>query len=106
VQSNDIPAIGVLSENRAVGQTGGDAHLVVPELRGWDTNAMALVPTDRPPEKSGVLVRFDVRSSHAAIGVLTDGSGKPLPVGAAVTHGDGETVVGYDGEAYLQDLQA
>ena len=52
-----------------------------------------------PPEKAGVVVRFDVTRGKAAVVVLVDPSGKVLPVGATVvTNGGATTVVGFDGE--------
>jgi outer membrane usher protein len=120
VRSGDVPHIGVLYENRAMGQTGSNDRLLVPGLRAWESNTIALDPADmpldvqagsmlalvRPPEKSGVVVRFDLTRGKAAIVILVDGAGKLLPVGASVVaNGGAPTVVGYDGETYLQDLQ-
>lgn len=119
VQSGDTPGIGVLSENRLVGRTDSSGRLLVPDLRGWDTNAIALQPTDlppdvtagsirelvRPPEKSGVAVKFQVQRARSAIVVLVDTGGKPLPVGTQLQRADGSAaIVGYDGETYLEDL--
>jgi len=119
VRSGNVPNIGVLYENRAMGQTGSNDRLLLPGLRAWEQNTIALEPADlppdvqagsviarvRPPEKAGVVVRFDVTRGKAAVVVLVDPSGKVLPVGATVvTNGGATTVVGFDGETYLRDL--
>lgn len=121
VRSGDVSNVGVLYENRSVGQTGASGGLLVPGLRAWEANTITLDPADlppdvdaasvvahvRPPEKSGVAVRFNVKRSFAAVVVLVDGAGKPLPVGAAVlANGEQTAEVGYDGETYLQGLAA
>lgn len=52
------------------------------------------------------MVRFPVKTSHGALLRLVDEAGVPVPVGSTATlRGSGVTVpVGYDGEAYVQDL--
>ena len=60
----------------------------------------------RPADLSGVVVRFPMRVSHGALLRLVHESGRPLPVGSAATLATtGVAVpVGYDGEAYVEDL--
>jgi outer membrane usher protein len=103
-----------------IGRTGADGRLLVPNLRAWQSNTIALDPSDlppdieagslvahvRPPEKSGVLAAFEVKRSKAAVVVLVDRAGKPLPVGAAARANGAESAeIGYDGETYWQDLR-
>lgn len=120
VRSGNVSNIGVLYENRPAGRTGLFNAMVVPGLRAWESNTIALDPVDmppdvqagitsarvRPPEKSGVVLRFDMSRGAAAVVVLTDAAGKFLPLGStAVVNGTGApVVVGFDGETYLQDL--
>jgi len=61
----------------------------------------------RPQDRSGVVVKFPVKIDAGALLRLVDGSGKPLPVGSTATlKSSGAAVpVGYDGEAYVVDLQ-
>ncbi len=60
----------------------------------------------RPQDRSGVVVRFPVKTSHGALLRMVDEAGVPMPVGSTATlRTSGVTVpVGYDGEAYVQDL--
>lgn len=53
-------------------------------------------------------MRFGITRVRAAIIVLHDAQGAPLPVGSVVQReGDTErVVVGYDGETYLDNLQS
>ncbi|WP_038896562.1 FimD/PapC C-terminal domain-containing protein, partial [Xanthomonas vasicola] len=60
-----------------------------------------------PRQQSGVAVHFGITRVRAAIVVLHDVQGAPLPVGSVVQR-DGSServVVGYDGETYLDNLQ-
>src|SRR6185312_12281305 len=57
-----------------------------------------------PADRAGTLVNFGITPIRAASVILTDGSGKPLPLGSEVRiHGQtGEpALVGYDGAVYL-----
>jgi len=51
-------------------------------------------------------VRFPIRFSHSALVKLVDDAGSPIPLGSTATlQGSGTLApVGYDGEAYLEDL--
>jgi outer membrane usher protein len=120
VDTNGMPGVHVLEENRPIGITGSDGKLLVPDLRSFDTNHLAIDPTDvpvdavvpyvsrdvRPQDRSGAVVKFPIHASHGALLVLVDKSGKPLPLGSSATlQASGATVpVGYDGEAFVEDL--
>ena len=122
VDTNGLAGVHVLHENRVVGITDAAGHLLVPDLRGFDVNYLAIDPTDippdttlnvatrevRPPQKSGIVLRFAVTISHGALLRLVDAGGAPVPVGSTATlQATGATVpVGYDGEVYVQDLSA
>jgi outer membrane usher protein len=91
-------------------------------MRSFDLNHIAISPTDipadvtidvatremRPQDRSGVVVKFQVKISHAALLRLVDGAGAPMPLGSAATlRATGVTVpVGYDGDAYVEDLSS
>jgi outer membrane usher protein len=62
----------------------------------------------RPQDRSGVIVRFPLKTSRGALLRLTDDTGQPLPVGSAATLRSTSVAspVGHGGEAYLVDLQA
>jgi outer membrane usher protein len=60
----------------------------------------------RPQDRSGVVVKFPVTISHGALLRLVDEAGAAVPLGStARLRATGSIVpVGYDGEAYVQDL--
>lgn len=122
VDTGKIGPVHVQQENRDVGTTGSSGRLLVPDLRSYDLNHISVVPTDiaidltldrakreiRPRDRSGVVVRFEVKTSHAATLKLMDEAGELIPVGStARLRGTGQVVpVGYDGVAYVEDLEA
>jgi outer membrane usher protein len=122
VDTNGVPGVRVLYENREVGRTDSGGRLLAPDLRSYDVNHLAIdagdIPIDaqtpfaardiRPPTKSGVVVKFPIRRTNGALIVLVDELGKPLPLGSMATlaaTGVAYTV-GYDGEAFIEDLGA
>jgi outer membrane usher protein len=120
VDTSPMPHVHVLQENRDVGATSSSGRLLVPDMRSFDVNRITIEPTDIPPDTtiddasravrpqdlSGVVIKFPVKVSHAALLRLIDKAGLALPVGAtARLLATGVLApVGYDGEAYLQDL--
>ena len=120
VDTSPIPHVHVFQENRNVGSTNSSGRLLVPDMRAFDLNQIAIEPTDIPPEatinvakrelrpqdRSGVVVRFPIKFSHAALLRLVDEAGSPLPLGSTATlRATGAIVpVGYDGDAYVEDL--
>ena len=122
VDTDGAAGVHVLQENRPVGVTDSAGTRLVPDLRSYEANRLAIdladVPMDstvtepsrmvRPADRSGVVVHIPVRLSHGALLVLVDAAGKPIPVGShAVLGGGGAPMtVGYDGEAFATGLQA
>jgi len=122
VDTSGMKDVRVLNENREVGRTDSAGRLLVPDLRAFDVNHLAIEPTDvpadatvpfttrdvRPQDRAGVVVRFPVRVSHGALLRLVDEAGQPIPVGSTGTLvKTGSAVpVGYDGEAFVEDLEA
>jgi outer membrane usher protein len=122
VDTNGLAGVRVLHENREAGRTNASGKLLVPDLRSFDINRLAIDPDDVPPDstidvitrevrpqdRSGVVVRFPVKVSRGALLQLVDEAGVPLPVSSTATlQATGTTVpVGYDGNAYVQDLSA
>jgi len=112
--------VRILQENRDVGSTNAAGRLLVPDMRAFEVNHLAIDPTDipldatvdkttrdvRPQDRSGVVVKFAVRVSHGALLRLVDEAGHPVPVGStARLRTAGESVpIGFDGEAYLLNL--
>ncbi len=122
VDTNRLEHVRVLYENRDAGRTNSAGRLLVPDLRSFDVNRIGIDPTDIPPDaaiafttrevrpqdRSGVVVRFPVQISHGALLRLVDEAGMPMAVGStARLRATGTTVpVGYDGNAYVLDLDA
>jgi outer membrane usher protein len=120
VDAGGVAGVPVLYENRDAGRTDASGRRLVPDLRSFDVNRLSIDPTGlppdvlapqtarevRPPERSGVVVKFPVRIAHAALVVLQDEQGRPLPVGSMATLRPGGVAspVGYDGEAFFEDL--
>ena len=121
VDTNGLAHVHVLEENRDAGTTNSAGKLLLPDLRSFDINRIAVDPSDipqdssidtttrevRPQDRSGVVVRFAVKVSHGALLKLVDEAGVPVPMGSTATlRTTGDAVpVGYDGEAYVQGLE-
>ncbi|WP_353227670.1 fimbria/pilus outer membrane usher protein [Novosphingobium sp.] len=120
VRTGHIGNIPIQYENRPIGKTNADGLLIVPALMSYQNNRLSLDPSRLPPDivvgqaftivrprdGSGVIVDFAVTKVHAAVIVLHDSTGKPIPIGSLVTvDGAPDQTVGYDGEAYLNDLK-
>jgi outer membrane usher protein len=122
VDTQPVAHVRVYQENRPVGITNSSGRLLVPDLRSFDLNHIAIEPTDipadatlsvatrnlRPRDLSGVVITFPIKFNHAALIKLIDEAGAPLPVGSTATlRATGAIVpVGFDGEAYVEDLSA
>jgi len=123
VVDTGTPGVPVYHENRPVGETNSRGQLLVPNLRAYGNNKIAIDPKGlpvnaevetvedvvAPADRSGVLVKFATKSDvQAAVVILVDPNGKPLPVGAKgkLDGGDGDFVVGYDGRAFVKELKS
>ncbi|MGA8050164.1 MAG: fimbria/pilus outer membrane usher protein [Burkholderiales bacterium] len=122
VRVGDYPNVRVLKDNQVSARTDADGYAVLPRLRAYESNPIAIdqndVPFDArigslkldavPYYRSGVLVDFPVERVRAGTlhVVLEDGS--DLPSGAlARFEGRGpEFPVALQGEAYLEGFQA
>jgi outer membrane usher protein len=117
------PNIEVLYENRPAGATDSQGRLLIPNLRSYQNNSIAIDPRGLPleadaprtqsvvvpPDRAGIVVDFGVRAEvRAAVVIFTGGDGSFLAPGSTGrVEGSGETfVVGYDGRAYVKGLQA
>ncbi|MGB6967677.1 MAG: fimbria/pilus outer membrane usher protein [Methyloceanibacter sp.] len=117
------PNVTVQYENRPVGETNGRGLLLVPYLKSFQDNKIAIdpanlpidaeIPTTRavvvPADRGGVVVKFGIKeASQAALVTLVDDMGSPLGVGEqGRLEGDGQTfIIGYDGQAYIRGLAA
>lgn len=122
VSSNGIAGVPVHYENRLYGFTNEHGYLLLPDLRGWQRNRIAIDPdgmgvnyrlppleqTVTPADTGAVLVNFNVVRVHPALVVLLDRAGKPVTAGSEgrIRGGTEPFIVGMDGEAYLPDYVA
>jgi outer membrane usher protein len=120
VDTAPLGHVHVYEENRDVGTTGKSGRLLVPDMNAFEINHIGIDPNDvpadadmaldkrivRPQDRSGVVVKFPIHFSHSALLKLVDATGTPIPLGSTVTlRATGSVApVGYDGEAYLEDL--
>ena len=122
VDTDGLANVHVRSENRDVGTTNARGRLLVTDLRSFEVNHLSIEPTDvpvdttlgtairdvRPQDRSGLIVRFPVVVSHAALLRLVDGDGTPIALGSTMrlTATGALYPVGYDGQAYVEGLSA
>lgn len=120
VSTRSVPDVLIRSENRIYGRTDEKGYLLVPDLRGWQRNRLAIDPDDlgpnyrlgdleqfaTPADRSGVLVDFLVAWLNPAIVTLLDPNGQPVAAGrrGRLTGSGREIVIGFDGEAYVDDV--
>lgn len=121
----DVGAANVRVEhqNQPVGRTGKSGKILVPDLTAYEANSISIVADDlpmnadfaetekqvTPAELTGASVHFGVKPElQSAIVVLRDTEGRPLAPGTegVVSRTSERFVVGYDGQAYIKDLQA
>lgn len=121
VSTDGTPDVPVLREYVPIGRTDGRGYLLVPDLSGFEATRVGIDPLHLPadvevrttqrqvlPEAgAGVLARFPVTRYRAAQITLVDAKQRPLTPGSLVRHLQSgfETVVGYDGEAFVEDLR-
>lgn len=122
VVTTGVPDVEVLNENRRAGVTDSRGMLLIPTLRSYQNNKIAIDPTNlpvdneaatthdiaAPADRAGILVRFDVRKeTTAALVTFVGPDNRVLPAGAVGRMtGGGEFVVGYDGQAYIKGLSS
>lgn len=120
VSTDGTPGIPVMHQNRVIGRTNAAGYLLVPELNAYQRNdieidtlslpASASIPVSSrtvvPQARSGVLAHFPILQQAAAVLLLADEAGGPLPVGAHVLHEESDEVgvVGYDSMTFLSRL--
>lgn len=120
VDTNGVAGVHVTHENRPAGVTDAGGQLLVPDLLPWYDNNLAIDPGDvpvdaqvpylartvRPPDRSGVVVRFPITKTNGALLVLVDEAGQPIALGSTATLRTTGVVVpvGYDGEAFVENL--
>jgi outer membrane usher protein len=119
VSTSGVADIPILSENRTYGRTNARGYLLLPDMRGWQRNRVAINPDElgadyrlgvleqfaTPADQAGALVRFEMQHVHPLRVVLRGPDGGFVPAGSRGTLDTGARVlVGFDGEAYLDDV--
>lgn len=115
------PGIPVLYENRPVGSTDSKGMLLVPTLRSYEKNNIAIDPTNLPVDAEvegtsqtvspanhgGLLVNFKVHSdTDSALIIFTMSGGAFVSAGSpGKIEGGDDFVVGYDGQSFVRHLR-
>lgn len=114
----DVP---VLLENRPIGRTDEDGVLLVTPLNAYQRNRIGISPLNLPADVriddversvvpmrgTGTHVGFALENRRGLSLALVDAAGEPLPAGSRIRRAGGtDGVVGYDGQVYLEDVEA
>lgn len=113
--------VRIYAENQLIGKTNGQGYALVPRLRPYEQNRLAIEQADLPMSAqiraleikvvprfgSAVLADFPVTQNRDGLLRLFLDDGEPLPLGAVVVvEGQRERFpVGYGGELYLTGLE-
>jgi outer membrane usher protein len=116
----DYPDVRLLADNQPAGRTDARGNALIPRLRAYDRNVIAIDQRDLPMDaeigslrreaipyfRSGVEIIFPVRHSRGATFTVHLEDGSPLPLGAAVSiiGQDAVYTVGEGGEVYVAGL--
>lgn len=122
VSTNGVAGVPVRLENRLVGTTDKNGQLLVTQLRAWEHNKLSIDPLALPADlrleateteavpagRVGVKAQFKMRRVRMVQFSVTDAAGNLLPAGTTVQvqGSDAATVVGQDGEVFLQEAPA
>ncbi|NWJ27744.1 fimbria/pilus outer membrane usher protein [Rhizobium sp. RM] len=114
------PGVEISLENRPIGQTNRRGKILLPNLRSYDANTITLDPgnlpldarIDRtkqtvvPAQGGGAVVDFKVETGgRVALVTLKNENGDFIETGSTGTvDGKHDFVVGYDGQAYLENI--
>ena len=122
VSTDGIADVPVLLQNNVIGTTNRRGLLLISPLNAYQENKIAIDPMDLPPDlridkvamqatptdRAGTLVKFDITEVRSASVILKDTNNEFIPLGSQVqltTKKDiPSSVVGFDGEVYLDTL--
>ncbi len=115
--------VSVEYENRFAGKTGGNGKMLLPHLRSFQKNKVAIDVTNLPlnatvgeseavvvpGDMNGVVIDFGVKANEAgAVVILTDANGEFIAAGSEVflSGVDEPFIMGYDGQVYVTGVAA
>ncbi len=122
VSTDGIANVPVLLQNSLIGTTNSRGLLLVSPLNAYQSNKVSIDPMDlpadlridkvsteaTPTESAGTLVTFVITPVRAASVIVVDTGNQPLPLGSQVRQLTNiavpSTIIGFDGEVYLDTL--
>ncbi|MGP5549396.1 fimbria/pilus outer membrane usher protein [Psychrobacter namhaensis] len=122
VSTDGIANVPVSLQNSPIGTTNSRGLLLVSPLNAYQENKIGINPLElpadlridkvsmeaTPTDRAGVLVNFGITPVRSASVILTDSDNQPLPLGSQVRQLSNKdvpsTVIGFDGEVYLDTL--
>jgi outer membrane usher protein len=120
VRTGDVAGAPVMLWNQPAAVTGKNGYALITGLGAYQENKISIDPNSLPIDvevggasvmaqawpRTGVFIDFPVRRTRAALVVLRQSNGAPVPLGAKVTLRPGlePALVAQDGEVWLTDL--
>ena len=122
VSTDGIANVPVLLQNSPIGTTNSQGLLLVSPLNAYQSNKIGIDPIDlpadlridkvnieaTPTDRAGTLINFAITPVRSASVILIDSSNQPLPLGSQVRQLTNmavpPTIIGFDGEVYLDTL--
>lgn len=122
VSTGGIANVPVSLQNSPIGTTNSRGLLLVSPLNAYQDNKIGINPLElpadlridkvsieaTPTDRAGVLVAFGITPVRSASVILTDSDNQLLPLGSQVRQLSNtdvpSTVIGFDGEVYLDTL--
>ncbi|WP_296244533.1 MULTISPECIES: fimbria/pilus outer membrane usher protein [unclassified Psychrobacter] len=122
VSTSGVADVPVLLQNNLIGTTNSRGLLLISPLNAYQNNKVGINPLElpadlrinkvsldvTPTDRAGTLVNFDITPVRSASIILTNSDNQPLPLGSQVRQVTNKevpsTVVGFDGEVYLDTL--
>ncbi len=120
IEVPDQPNVRIYQENRLVTRTDARGRAIIPNLRAYEKNRIALSPSDLPLDvrmpsdtmivvprfRSAAAASFELGRDRPATILVTGSDGAPVEVGASVRTSTGETAfVGYGGEIFVREIE-
>lgn len=121
VRVGGIGGVDILQDNVSVGRTNDAGNLIVSRIPSYNASKISIDPLTVPIDtrisktqewvtsyhRTGVLIDFHLKRERNALMRFVDQQGRPLPAGSVVEVDgrDQRYYVGFDGEAFVTDLE-